>query len=230
MGVEIDVETGQQRWASQLTEPDCLGDQIEYSDSAACYSPGWGLLAIARRRTVGFGTRAARRPPGRVRKGERPKDHHPVLNYSCVHLDAGVDGNWSGHLLHLPPGTNDRIHVYDIAGWAAARRRPRSTRWRMTNCRWWRDPHRAPWRAGPPHRRLLRRGRRRPRRELFPAPEGGREPAVGDGAAARPPRGDDGGGGDEEAAEEAAAKAAKAKARRRRRRRRRSGSSRRAAG
>ena len=32
----------------------------------------------------------------------------------CVHIDAGVDGHWSGHLLHLPPGPDEAIHLYDI--------------------------------------------------------------------------------------------------------------------
>ena len=50
--------------------------------------------------------------PGRVREAEWPKDHHPVRNFpSCVHLDAGVDGNWSGHLLHLPPAQRSHPRV-----------------------------------------------------------------------------------------------------------------------
>ena len=79
-------------------------------------SPGWGLLAIAQGRTVVLWD-PRKSSPGPVAsvRAEWPKDHHPVRNFpSCVHLDAGVDGNWSGHLLHLPPGTNDRIHLYDI--------------------------------------------------------------------------------------------------------------------
>mmetsp|Transcript_43720 Transcript_43720/g.141911 ORF Transcript_43720/g.141911 Transcript_43720/m.141911 type:complete len:216 (+) Transcript_43720:547-1194(+) len=97
----------------------------------ACYSPGWGLLALACRRTVALWDPRCS-SPGPVASATAPADgagHAPFLapDGGCVHIDAGVDGHWSGHLLHLPPGPDEAIHLYDIRrlGRPAAERRER---------------------------------------------------------------------------------------------------------
>ena len=103
----------------------------------ACYSPGWRLLAVACQRAV---TLWDERTVGPVARVEAPPAGTTAGGASgggsgggsgsggvsggvsgggsgedggCVHLDSGADG-WSGHLLHLPPGANESIHVYDV--------------------------------------------------------------------------------------------------------------------
>ena len=150
---------------------------------------------------------------GRIRESGAVKDYHPFRTSPCVHLDAGVDGNWSGHLLHLPPGTNDRILRTTSAGWAAcALTVATECDWSTTNCRWWRESPLGAVARRPPHRRLLGRGRRRPRRELFPRARKAGASLRWATARLQPGRRAAADGGGDEAAEEEAAKAAKAKA------------------
>lgn len=82
------------------------------------------LVARARRVRNGAGGRGWPRPVSCA--GRRPRISPPAMSVAsprhvrdspaggCVHIDAGVDGHWSGHLLHLPPGPDEAIHLYDI--------------------------------------------------------------------------------------------------------------------
>ena len=79
----------------------------------ASFSPGWGLLAVASKRTVTLWDERSKNGP--VARFETPGVAGGLAEADggCVHLDSGRDG-WSGALLHLPPGPEARVHIYDI--------------------------------------------------------------------------------------------------------------------
>ena len=104
----------------------------------ACYSPGWNLLAATCRRTVTLWDERLPAKTGPVARFSAPISYENAASAAirggggrggggagggpaaadfdggCVHIDSGLDGCWSGHLLHLPPGPDRRIHLYDI--------------------------------------------------------------------------------------------------------------------
>ena len=132
MACAIDIERGVSRWASgrvsgdlptrldalDLSDPPALPpSSSRHGTRLACYSRGWGLLAVACRRTVTLWDDRAAAPfvarlecaaaPSSSSRGAAEEDG------GCVHLEDG-GGDWSGLLLHLPPSADACIHLYDI--------------------------------------------------------------------------------------------------------------------
>jgi hypothetical protein len=132
MACAIDIERGVSRWASgrvsgdlptrldalDLSDPPALPpSSSRHGTRLACYSRGWGLLAVACRRTVTlWDDRAAAPFVARLECAAAPSGSSRGAaegDGGCVHLED-ASGDWSGLLLHLPPSADACIHLYDI--------------------------------------------------------------------------------------------------------------------
>ena len=121
MGGVVELEGGAERRTDTSMPHGGMGAQL------ASYSDGWHLLAVACRQTVTLWD--DRLPPGRPVGRVQSEPTPPAAagarhDGGCVYLDEG-GGPWSGHLLHLPPGSGATIQIYDVRGLGGRGARPR---------------------------------------------------------------------------------------------------------